>query len=136
MSPVRFARLDPLAREIQEVLECIRPELQTEVHPRYEGYAVSAAEAYLHLAGGRDANVRVMRHKNGTGRSHWWLEDEDGKVLDLTLGPADRRIQRSDPSKAYPYDEGTPAMFRRGYERASRRARAIIELVEASRSTA
>ena len=130
---VKFAPNDALAREIQEVLECIRPEFQVEVDPRYDGYSVAASEAYLHLAGGRDAGVKVMRHANGD-KSHWWLEDDKGRVIDLTLSPADRRRRQVEPELTYPYAEGKPAMFRRGYAKVSRRGAAIIELVRARRA--
>lgn len=127
-----LAPLDGLAREIQAVLDLVKPKYEEETEPKYDGYCGAASEAYLHLAGGRDARLRVMRHRRG-GMSHWWLEDATDRVVDLTLGPADRRYLRDHPRSNYPYEKGRPAMFRQGYGRPSQRAAAIIELVKSRR---
>jgi hypothetical protein len=125
-----LAPRDRLIREIQHVLGLIRPELpRGKRQPRYDGYCGSAAEAYLHLAGGRKAGLKV-KHDG----SHWWLEDSQDRVIDLTLGPDDYRSLSRNPRKLYPYDRGKGGMFRSGYERPSRRAKAIISLVEARRA--
>ena len=47
-----------------------------EMEPAYEGYCGAASEAYLHLAGGKDSGLRVMRHGRGDG-SHWWHAQGD-----------------------------------------------------------
>jgi hypothetical protein len=126
-----IAPSDALVREIQEVLDLIKPILVDEADPAYNGYGGAATEAYLHLAGGRDSGLRVMRHGWGEG-GHWWLEGPEG-VIDLTLGPADRRYLTEHPRASYPYEKGTGAMFQDGYERPSERAAAIIELVKSRR---
>lgn len=126
-----LAPLDPLGREIQRVLDLVKPLYADDVEPKYDGYCGAATEAYLHLKGGRDAGLRVMRHGRRDG-SHWWLEGPAG-VIDLTLGPADRRYETAHPQHAYPYEKGRGAMFQNGYERPSKRAAAIIELVESRR---
>ena len=93
MSPTdrpRLAPADPLKREVQAVL---REDDGSLSNPRYaggpgrfDGYGYVAAEAYFHLAGGRDAGLRSMQllHR---GTSRWWLEDAKGRVIDLALGP-------------------------------------------------
>jgi hypothetical protein len=133
-----LAPLDPLAREIQKVLQLIEPfELEgPPPSPRYDGYCGAATEAYLHLAGGRDSGLQAKRKRNRDGSSHWWLEGPRG-VIDVTLSAADRRALRDGDLPEYDYHEGRGAMFQNGYGHASKRAQAIIDLVKvASRRTA
>jgi len=131
----RLAPLDPLGREIQAVLDLIKPvRSESDDEAQYEGYCGAASEAYLHLSGGRDSGLAVRRCARRDGTSHWWLERpfDSGKVvevIDLTLGPADRRHLKEWPEDLYPYDRGRGAMFQNGYARPSKRAAAIIELV-------
>src|ERR1700680_2226084 len=128
----QIAPLDDLGREIHSVLDDIKPKLPDDPdHPKYEGYCGAASEASLHLSGGRASGLKVM-----TLAQHWWLEDQDRRVIDLTLGPADlRRLKRNprDRHLRYSYQEGQRAMFRSGYGRPSKRAATIIELVESRR---
>jgi hypothetical protein len=114
-----LASLDKLGREIQAVLELVRPvdRERDESHDRYDGYFGAASEAYLHLKGGHDSGLRVMSHDR-----HWWLVDEDGGVIDLTLGAADRREVKANPNKSFPYERGRGAMFRSRYRKPLRRA--------------
>ena len=129
-----LAPADALVREIHAVLELVEPVSAQPPAPRYAGYAVSAAEAYMHLAreADPDRRLRVLRH--GTGKdAHWWLADERGRIIDLTLSAADRKIVRADPSRRYPYEKGRGAMFRTGAETPSKRAAVLLELVRARR---
>jgi hypothetical protein len=128
-----LAPLDPLGREIQRVLDLVKPMWQEEEEPKYNGYCGVASEAYLHLAGGRESGLRVMRCSNPDGSSHWWLEGTSG-VIDLMLGPADRRRLKTKPRERFPYENGRGAMFQNGYKRPSQRAAAIIELVQSQRA--
>ncbi len=129
-----LAPLDALGRKIQRVLDDVKPHLSAAGEPpnpnSYDGYCGAASEAYLYLAGGRDSGLKVKRLGDGEF-NHWWLEDESGRVIDLTLGPTDRRRLRKHPRKGHPYEQGNVTMFRRGYARPSRRAMAIIRLVRA-----
>lgn len=127
-----IAPLDPLGREIQAVLEVIRPKSAELPSPAYRGYALSASEAYLHLAKEADPNceLRVAKHGKGDG-CHWWIVDAKGRVIDLTLNPADRRAIREDPVLRFPYEDGSGAMFRTGPNKPSKRAATIIRLVRA-----
>ena len=44
-----------------------------------------ASEALYYLAGGKAAGIKPMRHKwGGYRQAHWWLQDEDGTVVDVT----------------------------------------------------
>ena len=58
------------------------------------------------------------------GKSHWWLVDDDDRVVDLTLAPRE--------TSDFPYDRGKRRPFR--YTRAglSRRAKAIVERIDSS----
>ena len=129
-----LAPADALVREIHAVLELVEPVSSAPHEPRYAGYAVSAAEAYMHLAREADPErrLRVLRHGTGPG-ARWWLADERGRVIDLTLSPADRKVVRADPARRYPYEEGRGAMFRRGAKKPSRRAAVLLELIRARR---
>jgi hypothetical protein len=128
-----LAPRDSLVREIQRVLDLIKPHWGPDNDTGYDGYCGEAAEAYLHLAGGRQSGLRVMRHGRPDGGSHWWLEDSSGRVIDLTLSAQDHRWLKQNPRDSYRYDLGRGAMFRNGYSQPSKRAAAIIELVESRR---
>lgn len=125
-----LAPLDDLGREIQAVLELVSPRNGYEPDPVYGGYSDAAAEAYFHLARAREPGRALRVVKHGTGRSaHYWLTGEDGRIIDLTLTPADRRARKDDPSLAYPYERGRGSMFRTGASTPSKRAAAVMELV-------
>jgi hypothetical protein len=129
---VPLAPTDPLVREIQSVLDLIRPMFTEDSESKYDGYCGAATEAYLHLSGGRESHLKVMRRDNDGGGSHWWLVGPRG-VVDVTLSPGERREIRAGTRDAYPYDDGRGAMFQNGYGRPSKRAAAIIELVRSRR---
>jgi hypothetical protein len=120
-----LAPADKLKREIQAVLT---DELRSDEHRlgrgRYDGFAYPAAEAYFQLAGGNAAGLTPM-HLKHRGKSHWWLLDKEGRVIDLILAPRE--------TSDFPYDRGTRRPFR--YTRAglSRRAQSIVERVKARR---
>jgi len=121
----RLAPADQLKRRIQAVLT---DELRNDDHRlgngRYDGFAYPAAEAYFNLAGGYDAGLTPM-HLKHRGKSHWWLTDKDGRVIDLTLA----RRERSD----FPYHRGERRPFRYTSAGLSSRARTIVERLEAAR---
>ena len=79
-----------------------------------------AAEAYFHLAGGRDAGLRPMQllHR---GTSRWWLADEKGRVIDLALARGDK------PN--FPYERGKSRPFRGTKAGISNAAKAIVDAV-------
>jgi hypothetical protein len=121
----KLAPADALKREIQAVLaDELRSDEHRTGHGRYDGFAYVAAEAYFHLAGGYDAGLHPthLRHR---GKSHWWLTDADGRVIDLTLGPREKSDFR--------YHRGRSRPFRHTPAGISRRARTIVERVRASR---
>jgi hypothetical protein len=130
----KLAPRDRLVREIQKVLKLVKPDALLEPgEAEYTGYCGVGAEVYLYFAGGRKANLKVMQHSY-EGGSHWWLLDSKGRVIDLTLGYRDHLRLSKNPDELYRYEEGKPAMFRNGYERPSKRAKALILLVEARRA--
>jgi hypothetical protein len=126
-SPNRsLAPADKLKREIQAVLT---DELRSDEHRigrgRYDGFAYVAAEAYLHLAGGHDGGLHPM-HLKYRGKSHWWLVDSQGRVIDLTLGPRE--------TSSFPYHRGRRRPFRYTPAGISRRAQTLVERVRAART--
>jgi hypothetical protein len=121
-----LAPADKLKREIQAVLT---DELGSQEHRlgngRYDGFAYPAAEAYFRLAGGYDAGFRPMQLTR-RGKSHWWLVDSQGRVIDLTLGPRE--------TSSFPYHRGRRRPFRYAPAGISRRALTIVERVRAARN--
>ena len=120
-----LAPADKLKREVQAVLtEELAQEGYRSGFGRFDGFAYVAAEAYFHLAGGYDAGLQPMQLKH-RGKSHWWLLDPSGRVIDLTLGPRE-------PSK-FPYHRGHRRTFRYTPAGISRRAQTVVERVRAAR---
>ncbi len=120
-----LAPADKLKREVQTSLtDDLAQDQYRSGFGRFDGFAYIAAEAYFHLGGGYDAGLHPMQLKR-RGKSHWWLVDSDGRVIDLTLGPRE--------SSSFPYHRGARRPFR--YTRAgiSRRAQTIVERVQAKR---
>ena len=121
----RLAPADKLKREIQAVLtDELRSDEHRIGHGRYDGFAYVAAEAYFHLAGGYDAGLHPM-HLKYRGKSHWWLIDPQGRVIDLTLAPRE--------TSSFPYHRGKSRPFRYTPAGISRRALTIVERVRAAR---
>jgi hypothetical protein len=111
-----LAPADKLKREIQAVL--------TDDLDAGQGFAYVAAEAYFHLAGGHEAGLHPMQLRR-RGKSHWWLVDSAGRVIDLTLGARER--------SSFPYHRGKRRPFRYTPAGISRRAQTIVERVKAAR---
>ena len=125
MAKTKLAPADALKREIQAVLDPTDAEDRFRSgHGRYDGFAYAAAEAYLQLAGGYDAGLYPVQHKH-RGKSHWWLVDDSGRVIDLTLAPRE--------SSSFPYERGSRRPFRYTPAGISRRAQAIVDRVKAAR---
>lgn len=121
----KLAPADSLKREIQAVLiDELRSDEHRTGHGRYDGFAYPAAEAYFHLAGGYGAGLHPT-HLKHRGKSHWWLTDADGGVIDLTLAPR----EKSD----FLYHRGHRRPFRYTPAGISRRAQTIVERVTAAR---
>jgi hypothetical protein len=120
-----LAPADKLKREVQAVLtDELAQDQYRNGHGRYDGFAYVAAEAYFHLAGGYDAGLAPMQLKH-RGKSHWWLVDPSGLVIDLTLGPRE--------TSSFPYQRGKRRPFRYTPAGISRRAQTVVERVLAAR---
>src|SRR5882757_1291396 len=119
-----LAPADKLKREVQAVLtDELAQDQYRSGFGRYDGFAYVAAEAYFHLAGGWDARLRPMQLKY-RGKSHWWLLDPDGRVIDLVLGPRE--------TSSFPYHRGQCRPFRYTPAGISRRAQTVVERVKAA----
>ncbi len=119
-----LAPADQLKREIQAALtDELRNDDQLKGFGKFDGFAYVAAEAYFHLAGGYDAGLCPMQLKR-RGKSHWWLLDRDGRVIDLTLAPRE--------TSSFPYHRGRRRPFRYTPSGISRRALTIVERVTAA----
>jgi hypothetical protein len=120
-----LAPADTLKREIQGVLnQELAHDRHRTGHGKYDGFAYVAAEAYFHLAGGSAAGLQPTQHKH-RGRSHWWLLDDEGRVIDLTLAPRE--------TSDFPYHRGRRRPFRYTPAGISRRGQEIVERVRAGR---
>jgi hypothetical protein len=120
-----LAPADKLKREVQAVLtDELRSDGHRLGHGRYDGFAYPTAEAYFHLAGGYDAGLQPTQLKY-RGKSHWWLLDSEGRVIDLTLGPRE--------TSSFPYHRGRRRPFRYAPAGISRRAQTVVERVLSAR---
>ncbi len=121
----KLAPADQLKREVQAALseELINNRYRSG-HGRYDGHAYVAAEAYFRLAGGADSGLQPMQLKY-RGKSHWWLVNPDGRVIDLTLGPRE--------TSSFPYHRGRKRPFRYTPAGISRRAQTVVDRVTAAR---
>ena len=117
----RLAPADPLKREIQSAFdEDSADDRYRTGHGRFDGCGYVGAEAYFHLAGGGEAGLRSMQ-LTYRGRSRWWLEDAEGRVIDLALAPRE--------TSSFPYHRGRPRRFRWTPAGISRAAQALVERV-------
>jgi hypothetical protein len=120
-----LAPADKLKREIQAALtDELRSDEHRLGHGRYDGFAYPAAEAYFHLAGGYAAGLTPI-HLKHRGKSHWWLLDYQRRVIDLTLAAHE--------TSDFPYHRGRRRPFRYTPAGLSRRARTLVERLQASR---
>lgn len=80
----RGGDLDDLGVKIRSVLtdDLLKPEYRDNPRP-YAGHCYVASEVYYHLAGGKAAGYKAMGMEH-EGSQHWWLENKDGQVVDLT----------------------------------------------------
>jgi hypothetical protein len=70
MAKAKLAPADDLKREIQSVLGPDAPSGHRSGFGKFNGHAYAAAEAYFHLAGGKDAGLHPAQLKY-RGKSHW-----------------------------------------------------------------
>ena len=124
-SKVVLAPADKLKREVQAALtDELAQDQYRSGFGRFDGFAYVAAEAYFHLAGGYDGGLHPIQLKRRS-KSHWWLVDGEGRVIDLTLGPRE--------SSSFPYHRGRRRPFRHTPAGISRRAQTIVERVKSAR---
>ena len=127
-APPRLAPADKLKREVQAVLRSDDGSLSNPRYAggpgRYDGYGYVAAEAYFHLAGGRESGLRPtqLHHR---GQSRWWLTDEKDRVIDLALARGEKA--------SFPYEKGSFRPFRGTKAGISNGAKSIVDAVLAAR---
>lgn len=124
----KLAPADELKREIQAAFDPseVKP-AQRSGFGRYDGLAYIGAEAYFHISGGADSGLRSMQLRY-RGKSHWWLVDQDGRVIDMVLGPREK--------SEFPYQRGRRRPFRYTPAGMSRAAAVLVERVSAARAAA
>jgi hypothetical protein len=124
----QLAPADELKREIQAAFDpaAVKPRYRGGFG-RYDGLAYIGAEAYFRLSGGADAGLRSMQLKY-RGKSHWWLVDSDGRVIDFVLGAREK--------STFPYHRGQRRPFRYTSAGISRAAQALVDRVRAARTGA
>lgn len=69
------------------------------------GWCYVASEAIYYLSGGKAAGIKPMRatiEVNGLKVSHWWLQEEDGSIVDATATQFDF---------LFPYESGRGCGF-------------------------
>lgn len=135
--PIILDRDDPLALEIQAVLEEDLVAGARLMQPAYrkhalathtlDGYCAAATAAYFHLSGGRKKELQPMQHTDRRGNSHWWICKNDDRIVDLVY-------RRDEASTYHHYRRGVPRGFTNcGYDRVPKRAQEIIDRVVARR---
>lgn len=123
-----LAPADDLKREVQAAFGGLTPHKKyLGGFGRHDGFAYIGAEAYLHLAGCPESGLQPTQLKY-RGRSHWWLVDAEGRVIDLVLGPREK--------SSFPYHRGKRRPFRYTPAGISRAAQEIVERVLQARRAA
>jgi hypothetical protein len=82
------------------------------------GLCYVLSEAFYHMH--PNLNLRPVRARY-YGMCHWWLEDQNGRVIDFTAGQY---------TKPFPYHKGVPGGFLT--KQPSKRTQEIIRVLEAN----
>ena len=103
--------IDKAQKAIQEIQDCLSPDL---LKPQYRqkntlislyGHCYVAAESLYHMIGGSNSGFFPCRGRDAEGIVHWWLENNEGYILDPTEG------QYTKSGKCPPYANGTRGGF-------------------------
>lgn len=114
---------------ISKIKSCLEPELlepkyrkENESNPMF-GHCYVATEALYHLLKSTKLKGTFKPHQGEDDReiSHWWLQNEDDKILDVTSA------QYTSKGKTPPYKKGSGRAFMT--QKASKRARKVIRCV-------
>lgn len=85
------------------------------------GHCYVATEAYYHLWGKEDGFFPV-RAKDDEGITHWWLENDEGEIIDITS------LQYIIRGMTPPYDRGKRGGFLT--KEPSKRTKSLIKRIE------
>lgn len=115
--------MDEIIKRIQKVLtpDLLKKEYRegNKYNPLF-GYCYVATEALYYLL--KSEKFKPYRARDGNGVVHWWLQDDEGNILDPTA--EQYAMQGLKP----PYDKGCRAGFLTS--KISRRGKTIIERYE------
>src|SRR5581483_10235697 len=109
-------RYSSLVESIRENLtsDLLKPGIESGANP-LQGHCYVASEAYYHMMGGAASGLKPKRMRIGND-VHWWLEDKDGNVIDITHDQFPTPV---------PYDQGRGGGFLTSQP--SKRAQILID---------
>ena len=121
-----------LIRKIQSVLSddlLHKDQKKTKKSHPYTGHCYVASEALYHILGGKKSGLTPVRATlfSGTSHTHWWLKDENRKIIDIT---AEQFTSRgiNVRKKIYPYGRGTGFLTKGPSKRAQEVIRRVKKL--------
>lgn len=108
---------DELIKAIQDNLtdDLLKPEYRGH-HNKFYGHCYVASEALYHLT---DRRYHPKCGKDSNNVNHWWLEDDDGNILDVTAK------QYTDDGQSPPYNKRKSLGFLT--KRPSKRAQTLMD---------
>jgi len=113
--------MQDLIKRIQSVLEPSLLKKGYEGSHRLSGHCYAASEALYHALGGQDSEWFPVRARDDENITHWWLENEEGEILDPT------HEQYTEQEKTPPYAHGRRGGFLT--KEPSKRARKILAAI-------
>jgi hypothetical protein len=127
---------DEMIEDIQEVLtiDLLQPRFREAAKKnKFCGHCYAASEALYHMMGAKDSGYTPTRAQDADGIVHWWLQDDEGNILDPTAD------QYYSIGKTPPYSTGRGGGFmsqndEQGKQKPSKRAKEIIRRVKENKA--